>query len=71
MKVGQNLRLHAVFVFEHMDEDEKTPRLWGVVSDLDLVAARRLDLDTPTAGHGGEAARQRCGGQLDLARPAA
>jgi CBS domain-containing protein len=42
--------VHAIFVFEHTDEDDEAPRLWAVVSDLDLVAAARLDLDTLTAG---------------------
>jgi CBS domain-containing protein len=42
--------VHAIFVFEHADEDDEAPRLWAVVSDLDLVAATRLDLDTLTAG---------------------
>jgi CBS domain-containing protein len=42
--------VHAIFVFEHTDEDEEAPQLWAVVSDLDLVAATRLDLDTLTAG---------------------
>jgi CBS domain-containing protein len=42
--------VHAIFVFEHSDEDDEAPRLWGVVSDLDLVAAAQLDLDTITAG---------------------
>ena len=42
--------VHAIFVFEHTDEDDEDPRLWAVVSDLDLVAAARLDLDTLTAG---------------------
>jgi CBS domain-containing protein len=42
--------VHAVFVFEHQDEDDEAARLWGVVSDLDLVAATQLDLDTVTAG---------------------
>ena len=41
--------VHAIFVFEYAAEDE-SPRLWAVVSDLDLVAATRLDLDTLTAG---------------------
>jgi CBS domain-containing protein len=41
--------VHAIFVFEHPEEDE-TPRLWAVVSDLDLVAATGLDLDAVTAG---------------------
>ena len=42
--------VHAIFVFEHTDEDDEDPRLWAVVSDLDLVAATRLDLDSLTAG---------------------
>lgn len=42
--------VHAIFVFEHVDEDDEEARLWAVVSDLDLVAATRLDLDTLTAG---------------------
>jgi CBS domain-containing protein len=42
--------VHAIFVFEHADEDDEAPRLWAVVSDLDLVAATRLDLDSLTAG---------------------
>jgi len=37
-------------VFEHADEDDESPQLWAVVSDLDLVAAARLDVDTLTAG---------------------
>jgi CBS domain-containing protein len=41
--------VHAIFVFEYTEEGD-APRLWAVVSDLDLVAATRLDLDTLTAG---------------------
>lgn len=41
--------VHAIFVFEYGNDDDE-PRLWAVVSDLDLVAATRLDLDTLTAG---------------------
>jgi CBS domain-containing protein len=41
--------VHAIFVFEHQDEDDEAPSLWGVVSDLDLVAATQLDLDSVTA----------------------
>jgi len=44
------LGVHAIFVFEHTDEDDEAPQLWAVVSDLDLVAATRLDLDSLTAG---------------------
>ena len=42
--------VHAIFVLEHTDEDDESPRLWAVVSDLDLVAATPLDLDALTAG---------------------
>jgi CBS domain-containing protein len=42
--------VHAIFVFEHAEDDDEAPRLWAVVSDLDLVAAAQLDLDTLTAG---------------------
>jgi CBS domain-containing protein len=42
--------VHAIFVFERADEGEEAPQLWAVVSDLDLVAATQLDLDTLTAG---------------------
>jgi CBS domain-containing protein len=42
--------VHAIFVFDYGEEDEDARQLWAVVSDLDLVAATRLDLDTLTAG---------------------
>ena len=42
--------VHSVFVFEHQDEDDENPQLWEIVSDLDLVAASRLDLGGRTAG---------------------
>ena len=42
--------VHSVFVFEHQQEDDEDMQLWGVISDLDLVAAGRLDVDTRTAG---------------------
>jgi CBS domain-containing protein len=41
--------VHAIFVFEYAGHDDAL-HLWAVVSDLDLVAATRLDLDTLTAG---------------------
>jgi CBS domain-containing protein len=41
--------VHSVFVFEHQDEDDEAPHLWAVVSDLDLVAATQLDVDSVTA----------------------
>ena len=37
-------RVHAVYVF-----DREAPELWGLVSDLDLVAAARGDLERVTA----------------------
>ena len=42
--------VHSIFVFEHRDEDDEDTQLWGIVSDLDLVAAGRLDVDACTAG---------------------
>jgi CBS domain-containing protein len=42
--------VHAIFVFDRLDECDEAPHLWAVVSDLDLVAATQLDLDTVTAG---------------------
>jgi CBS domain-containing protein len=42
--------VHAIFVFGLQDGDGDAPSLWAVVSDLDLVAATELDLDTLTAG---------------------
>lgn len=42
--------VHSVFVFEHRDEDDEDLQLWGIVSDLDLVAAGSLDVDSRTAG---------------------
>jgi CBS domain-containing protein len=41
--------VHSVFVFEDREDDgEAQP--WGIVSDLDLVAAGRLGVDRRTAG---------------------
>ena len=42
--------VHAIFVLEHVDEDDEAQLLWAVVSDLDLVAAMGRGLDTLTAG---------------------
>lgn len=42
--------VHAIFVFDHSNVEDEAPRLWAVVSDLDLVAATQLDLDVLTAG---------------------
>jgi CBS domain-containing protein len=41
--------VHAVYVFDFGDEDDVAPELWGLVSDLDLVAAARGDIDARTA----------------------
>jgi CBS domain-containing protein len=43
-------RVHSVFVFDYGLEDDETPELWGIVSDLDLVAAAWADVDSLTAG---------------------
>jgi signal-transduction protein with cAMP-binding, CBS, and nucleotidyltransferase domain len=42
-------RVHAIFVFDYGDEDDETVSLWGLVSDLDMVAAADADLDRITA----------------------
>jgi CBS domain-containing protein len=42
-------RVHAIFVFDYGAEDDETTELWGVVSDLDVVAAGRV-ADMRTAG---------------------
>src|SRR4029078_11523207 len=42
--------VHAIFVFEQVDDYAEAPHLWAVVSALDLVAATRLAVDTLTAG---------------------
>jgi CBS domain-containing protein len=43
-------RVHAVYVFDYGQEDDEAARLWGVVSDVDLVAAARAEIDERTAG---------------------
>jgi CBS domain-containing protein len=48
-RMMSTFNVHSVFVFEHQDEDDETPQLWAVVSDLDLVAAAGHDLDSRTA----------------------
>ena len=49
-RMMSTFHVHAIFVFEHVDEDDEAPRLWAVVSDLDLVAAACGDIDRQTAG---------------------
>jgi CBS domain-containing protein len=45
-----NHRVHSVFVFDYGQEDDENTELWGIVSDLDLVAAAWADVDLQTAG---------------------
>ncbi|HEY1367744.1 MAG TPA: CBS domain-containing protein [Gaiellaceae bacterium] len=42
-------RIHAVYVFDYGDDADVSPELWGLVSDLDLVAAARAGLAGRTA----------------------
>jgi CBS domain-containing protein len=42
-------RVHAVYVFDYGDEDDEDVALWGLVSDLDLVAAARGEIELLTA----------------------
>jgi len=41
--------IHAVFVFDYEQQTDGTAELWGLVSDLDLVAAACADVDSITA----------------------
>lgn len=41
--------VHAVYVFDYGYEDDETVQLWGIVSDLDVVAAYPI-IDERTAG---------------------
>lgn len=44
-------RIHAVVVFSADDDSDEPPSIWGVVSDVDLVAAAAAgDVDERTAG---------------------
>lgn len=42
--------VHAVYVFDYGIEDDENVRMWGLVSDLDLVAAQPV-IDERTAGN--------------------
>jgi CBS domain-containing protein len=42
-------RVHAIYVFDYGTEDDETVELWGLVSDLDLVAAARGAIDSLSA----------------------
>lgn len=41
--------VHAIYVFDYGQEDDETVDLWGLVSDLDVVAAMDGDVDLLTA----------------------
>lgn len=41
--------IHAVYVFDYGFEDDENVTPWGLVSDLDLVAAARGEFDTRSA----------------------
>jgi CBS domain-containing protein len=43
-------RVHSVFVYDYADGTDDGFELWGLVTDLDLVAAARHGLDEQTAG---------------------
>jgi CBS domain-containing protein len=43
-------RVHSIVVFDYGHEDDETPELWGIVSDLDLVEAAWAEIDEQTAG---------------------
>jgi CBS domain-containing protein len=45
-----NHRVHSVFVLDYGHEGDENTELWGIVSDLDLVAAAWADVDRQTAG---------------------
>ena len=49
-KLMTTYRVHAVFVFDYADGADDGFELWGLVSDLDLVAAARCGLERRTAG---------------------
>jgi CBS domain-containing protein len=43
-------RVHGVYVFDYGQEDDEAAVLWGLVSDLDVVAAAGGEIDKRTAG---------------------
>jgi CBS domain-containing protein len=49
-RIMTRYRVHSVFVYDYGDEDDETAELWGLVSDLDLVAAAWAGVDERTAG---------------------
>lgn len=42
--------VHGIFVFDYGREDDETVELWGLVSDLDVIAASSGAIDERTAG---------------------
>lgn len=42
--------IHAVYVFDYGSEDDESAQIWGLVSDLDIVAAWPV-VDRRTAGN--------------------
>ena len=42
-------RVHAIYVFDYGTEDDETTELWGLVSDVDLIAAARGDIGSMRA----------------------
>ena len=49
-RMMSTFNVHAVFVFDQVDEGAREPQLLGLVSDLDVVAAGAADVDARTAG---------------------
>ena len=49
-RIMARYKVHSVFVYDYGDEDDETAELWGLVSDLDLVAAAWAGVDERTAG---------------------
>jgi CBS domain-containing protein len=43
-------RVHAIYVFDYGEEADETVQLWGLVSDLDLVASAYGPIEERTAG---------------------
>jgi CBS domain-containing protein len=43
-------RVHAIYVFDYGEEADETMQLWGLVSDLDLVACAYGPIEERTAG---------------------
>jgi CBS domain-containing protein len=50
-RIMARYKVHSVFVYDYGAEDDETAELWGLVSDLDLVAAAWAGVDERTAGN--------------------